>query len=164
MKYLPLLFISALCTIGCNQNQEAGKETTQGEWITGDESEQLETIEDHFQGFGKAMWEVSYRYKELYVAGQNENWGYAEHHVHEMEEAIELGLERRPKHKEAATQFLTVSIPEINKAIEEKNKALFEEKYEAMRQSCNACHVMRDHEFINVKTPTDYYSVVGKAD
>jgi len=163
MKLVFTLFILTLFW-SCNQPQQEQKDRPQGEWITGSETEQLETIENHFQGFGKAMWEVGYRYKELYVAGENENWGYAEHHIEELEEAIELGLERRPKHKQAATQFLTVAIPEINKAIQEKNKALFDEKYEELRQSCNACHVMTNHEFIKIKTPSDYYSVVGKAD
>lgn len=162
MKYL-ILFTLIISAVSCSKTKEE-KKIPEGKWITGDKTEQLETIEDHFQGFGKAMWEVGYRYKELYVAGENENWDYAEHHLEEMEEAILLGLERRPKHKEDATQFLTVSIPEINKAIEEKNKALFDDKYEAMRQSCNACHVMRDHGYIKVKTPTDYYSSIGKAD
>lgn len=162
MKHVYLVLLSGLI-VSCNKKSD-DKEPVEGKWIKGDETEQVEIIEDHFQGFGKAMWEVSYRFKELYVAGENENWGYAEHHVHEMEEAIELGLERRPEHTEAASQFLTVSIPEINKAIEENNKVLFDEKYEAMRQSCNACHVMRDHEYIKVKTPTEYYSIVGKAD
>lgn len=137
-------------------------EKQQGEWIKGSKQKQLETIEEHFQGFGKAMWEVSYRYKELYVAGMDENWEYAEHHIEELEEAIELGLQRRPKHEAAAEHFLKVAIPNMEKAIEKKNKDLFEEKFEELRVSCNACHMMRNHAFIKVKTPREYYSVVGK--
>ena len=158
---LTVVFISGFI-IGCNNNEQS--KNVEGKWIKGDKNEQIETIETHFQGFGKAMWEVSYRFKELYVAGENENWGYADHHIHELQEAIELGLERRPEHKRAATQFLTVSIPEMKQAIEQSNKDLFDDKYEAMRQSCNACHVIRNHEYIKVKTPTEYYSIVGKAD
>lgn len=143
--------------ISCNKAEQP-----QGEWIKGSAEEQLETIEEHFQGFGKAMWEVSYRYKEMYVAGMDGNWEYAEHHIEELEEAIELGLERRPKHAAAAEHFLNVALPNMEKAIEAKNKDLFEEKFEELRVSCIACHMMRDHGYIKVKTPRDYYSVVGK--
>ena len=136
------------------------QESVQGDWITGTEEEKLEKIEEHFQGFGKAMWEVSYRYKELYTAGKNQNWEYAEHHVEELEEAIELGLERRPKHAEAAEHFLNVALPELEKAIAKKDSISFFEKYEQMRVSCNACHQMRDHGFIKVKTPEFYQSIV----
>ena len=156
-----LVGLSVIAFFSCGQ-QTPSTEPAQGEWITGTEENQLEKIEEHFQGFGKAMWEVSYRYKELYVAGKNKNWGYAEHHIEEMEEAIELGLERRPKHKEAAEHFLNVALPEMGKAIAAEDADLFEEKYEQMRISCNACHVMRDHAYIKVKTPKDYYSVVGE--
>ncbi len=163
MRKISLLLVSFLF-LACVQNSSTDNkvEEVQGEWIKGDADEKLEIIEEHFQGFGKAMWEVSYRYKELYVAGMDENWEYAEHHVEEMEEAIELGLQRRPKHAKASEHFLQVAIPEIEKAIEAKNRDLFEEKFEELRQSCNACHMMRDHEFIKIKTPKDYYSVVGE--
>lgn len=134
----------------------------QGEWIKGPQEEQLETIEEHFQGFGKAMWEVSYRYKELYAAGMDGNWEYAVHHIEELEEAIALGLQRRPKHAAAAEHFLTVALPHMEKAIEARNKQVFQEKFEELRVSCNACHMMRDHAYIKVKTPRDYYSVVGE--
>lgn len=156
-----VLSLSVLALFSCGQ-QTPSAEPTQGEWITGTDEEQLEKIEDHFQGFGKAMWEVSYRYKELYSAGKNQNWGYAEHHVEEMEEAIELGLERRPKHAEAAEHFLNVALPNMAKAIEAKDQDVFFENFEQMRVSCNACHVMREHAFIKVRTPKDYYSVVGE--
>ncbi len=149
-----------ICCIVALYACQPPQEPVQGDWITGTEEEKLEKIEDHFQGFGKAMWEVSYRYKELYAAGKNKNWEYAEHHIEEIEEAIELGLERRPKHAEASEHFLNVALPELEKAIQDRDSILFFEKYEQMRVSCNACHQMRDHGFIKVKTPEFYESIV----
>lgn len=139
---------------------QSPQEPVQGDWITGTEEEKLEKTEEHFQGFGKAMWEVSYRYKELYTAGKNQNWGYAAHHIEELEEAIELGLERRPEHAASAEIFLTVALPELEKAIHKKDSIAFFEKYEQLRVNCNACHQRRDHEYIKVRIPEYYQSVV----
>lgn len=156
-----ILGIGLLALFSCVQETEKPT-SVEGEWIKGTEEEKIETIEEHFQGFGKAMWEVGYRYKELYVAGKNENWEYAEHHIEEMEEALKLGLERRPKHASAAVSFLNDALPKMAKAIEAKNQDIFFENYEQMRVSCNNCHKMRDHAFIHVTTPTDYYSAIGE--
>lgn len=74
MKYLTFLFILSFFS-ACNQKQEA----VQGQWIKGNEQEKLETIENQFRGFDMAMVETGYRYQELYWAGQDENWEYADH-------------------------------------------------------------------------------------
>ena len=80
MKYstclLIILFISA-----CNQKQE----TVQGQWIKGNEQKKLETIENQFRGFDMAMVETGYRYQELYWAGQDENWEYADYQLEKIQ-------------------------------------------------------------------------------
>ena len=76
MKYLTFLFILSFFS-ACNQKQEA----VQGQWIKGNEQEKLETIENQFRGFDMAMVETGYRYQELYWAGQDENWEYADYQL-----------------------------------------------------------------------------------
>lgn len=62
-------------------NQQTGKETTQGDWIRGTETEQIKTIEKQFRGFDNAMVETGYRYQELYWVGRDQNWEYADYQL-----------------------------------------------------------------------------------
>ena len=70
--------IALLLLWSCGKNQE---QNAQGKWIKGTEQEKLETIENQFRGFDMAMVETGYRYQELYWAGQDENWEYADYQI-----------------------------------------------------------------------------------
>ena len=115
MKYLTFLFILSFL-LACNQKQEAA----QGQWIKGNEQEKLETIENQFRGFDMAMVETGYRYQELYWAGQDENWEYADYQLEKIQKAIENGLERRPKRTSSAQHFLTVTLPQMKEALKKR--------------------------------------------
>lgn len=69
-------------------NQKTDKETAQGDWIKGTETEQIKTIEKQFRGFDNAMVETGYRYQELYWAGQDQNWEYADYQIEKIKIAI----------------------------------------------------------------------------
>src|SRR5687767_3431716 len=87
-------------------NQQAGKENAQGDWIKGTGTEQIKTIENQFRGFDNAMVETDYRYQELYWAGQDQNWAYADYQIDKIKIAIDNGLVRRPKRAKSAEYFL----------------------------------------------------------
>lgn len=112
MRYLTSILIF-LFLLACNQKQEA----VQGQWIKGNEQKKLETIENQFRGFDMAMVETGYRYQELYWAGQDENWEYADYQLEKIQKAIENGLERRPKRAPSAHHFLTVTLPQMSEAL-----------------------------------------------
>ena len=85
MKWSVLIIISFFL-LACNTNTE---QNIQGEWIKGTEAQQLETIEKQFRGFDNTMVEVGYRYKELYWAGQDKNWEYANYQLEKIKLTIE---------------------------------------------------------------------------
>ena len=153
-----ILFGIVLASHSCGSSSEG--EQAEGEWIRGSQEEQIEKIEKHFRGFGVAMAEMGYRYNELYWAGRDANWEYAEHQAEEIEELIELALERRPARERSAAHFLQVALPEINEAIEKRDSELFLQKYEALNASCNACHQAEKHGFIHIAIPEQRTSVV----
>ncbi|AZA56486.1 hypothetical protein EG344_23610 [Chryseobacterium sp. G0162] len=157
MKYstclLIILFISA-----CNQKQE----TVQGQWIKGNEQKKLETIENQFRGFDMAMVETGYRYQELYWAGQDENWGYADYQLEKIQKAIENGLERRPKRAQSAQHFLTVTVPQMKEALKKKDTVVFNKNFQVITNSCVSCHAMEKVPFFTVKTPTERQSPIRK--
>ena len=104
MKQLFILILS-FGLFACNQQKHI--ETAQGDWIKGTETEQIKTIEKQFRGFDNAMVETGYRYQELYWAGQDQNWEYANYQIDKIKIAIENGLERRSKRAKSAEHFLT---------------------------------------------------------
>ena len=153
--YLLLILISLF---SCNQKQE----TAQGDWIKGIEAEQIKTIEKQFRGFDNAMVETGYRYQELYWAGQDQNWEYADYQLEKIKIAIENGLERRPKRAKSAEHFLSYTLPEMKKSIESKDKMIFNKNFQTMTINCNSCHAMEKVPFFNVQIPTERQSPIRK--
>lgn len=152
-----LLILQSLLILSCNQSKQ---ETPQGNWINGSKKEQLDKIENQFRGFDMAMVETGYRYNELYWAGQDENWEYADYQLKKIKLAIENGLERRPKRAESATNFLKNELPEMEKVIEKRNKELFNKRLKLLTHSCNSCHAMEDVPFFNITIPINRHSPI----
>ncbi len=134
----------------------------QGEWITGTEEEQTRIIEKQFRGFDNAMVETGYRYQELYWAGQDENWEYAAYQLEKIRLAIDNGLVRRPKRAKSAEHFLSFVLPEMQKAVGDRDTAAFREKFEMLTMNCNNCHKMENVPFFNVQTPSVRQSPIRK--
>lgn len=157
-KISPLVVMIMILCPACQQNfdQPVGS----GGWLTGDVNEKFETVTEHLGGFGKAMWEVDYRFQELYWAGNDKNWEYAGHQIEEMEEALELGLERRPARAASAQQFMTSAIPDLKEAIDERDQGMFETRINIMMNTCNSCHALEEMPFLTVKPPLQRKSTI----
>lgn len=147
-----LLFVTA-----CSQTETVQVE---GKWIKGNPLKQINTIEKQFRGFDMAMVETGYRYQELYWAGQDENWDYANYQINKIEKAIKNGLERRPKRAQSAQHFLSVVLPELQKSIANRDALQFKEKFNTLTINCNACHLMERVPFFTVKTPLERQSPI----
>lgn len=135
----------------------------EGEWLRGTVDERFEQVEEQFGGFSQAMWEVSYRYVELYWAGQDMNWGYAAYQAEHIREAMEAGLERRPARAASAQAFLNVDLPALEESIAQRDSENFREQFRALTASCNSCHVAEDVGFIQVGVPEARISPAGRA-
>lgn len=155
-----IILILILGLFSCNQKTD--KETAQGDWIKGTENEKIKTIEKQFRGFDNAMVETGYRYQELYWAGQDQNWEYADYQLEKIKIAIENGLERRPKRAKSAEHFLTYVLPEMKKSLEKKDTEIFNKNFQSMTINCNSCHTMEKVPFFNVQIPTERQSPIRK--
>jgi hypothetical protein len=138
------------------------KQTAQGDWIKGTETDQVKLIEKHFRGFDNAMVETDYRYQELYWAGQDENWDYANYQLTKIKLAIENGLQRRPLRAKSAEVFLTDVLPEMQKSVAAKDTAIFNENFKLLTIGCNNCHTLEKLSFFKVKIPTQRQSSISK--
>lgn len=157
------LFMTILLTFvifSCNLQTE--QKNVQGDWIKGTEKEQIKTIEKQFRGLDNAMVEIGYRYQELYWAGKEQNWEYANYQLEKIKLAIENGLIRRPKRAKSATYFLTNVLPEMKKALEKKDSKIFNQNFKKLTISCNSCHAMEKVPFFSVQIPTERQSPIRK--
>jgi hypothetical protein len=130
------------------------EQNIQGDWIKGSEKEKLATIERQFRGFDNTMVEVGYRYQELYFAGQDQNWEYANYQIDKIKQALGHGFERRPKRAPSGQYMYNEIIPEMKKAIATHKKETFEEAFEILTANCNNCHAMEKMPFFTVYKPT----------
>ncbi|WP_196888541.1 hypothetical protein [Aureivirga sp. CE67] len=162
MKKLFIVFTLEIIFISCTNSKEQHL-PVEGRWIKGSEQEKIKIIEKQFRGLDKAMVEIGYRYQELYWGGQDKNWDYANYQLKKIKKALKLGLQRRPNRAKSAEHFLNNVIPEMKKAIDAKDKNLFNEKIEFMRNSCTACHAYAGEESypsFKVGIPTDRQSPI----
>lgn len=153
-----LITVLSLILFACNPE----KVDVNGEWIKGTEQEKMKIIEKQFRGFDMAMIETGYRYQELYWAGQDKNWEYADYQLGKIKVTIENGLERRPKRAKSAEHFLNFVLPELKKSIEKKDISVFNEKFETLTINCNNCHSMESVPYFKVQIPDERQSLIKK--
>ncbi len=151
--------IALILIWSCGNNPEQNAE---GKWIKGTEEEKLKILENQFRGFDMAMVETGYRYQELYWAGQDENWEYADYQIEKIQKALENGLERRPKRAKSAKHFLTVALPEMEKALEKRDTVVFNKNFQMLTNNCISCHAMEKVPHFTVKKPLYRQSPIRK--
>lgn len=157
-KKLIYIVLLTFLLISCDNRKEMM--SVQGNWIKGNPQQQIELIEKQFRGFDMAMVETGYRYQELYWAGKDQNWDYAEYQFKKLNKAIKNGLERRPKRAASAQHFLTVVLPDMQEAIKSRDSLAFVERFNVLTVNCNVCHAMEKVPYFMVKTPLERQSPI----
>lgn len=152
---LILVTLFASCSVK-EENPPSGRDG----WLKGTPHEKLDVVARQLRGFDMAMVETGYRYQELYWAGTDGNWEYAEYQVEKIKQAIEYGLERRPKRAASAETFLKEALPKMEKLVKEKDSVQFLTAYEMLTKQCNACHKEEEVPFFTVKPPLHRQSPV----
>jgi hypothetical protein len=153
MKTQIISVIIIICTlIACN-NQDRTYTSGKDGWLRGTQEEKFDEVANQFGGFSRTMVEVAYRYSELYWAGQDENWDYADHQLEHLLEVLEDGLKRRPARAESAQDFINHTIPEIEDLIIKEDKEAFLQGFRSLTTACNACHAKEDESYIVIREP-----------
>jgi hypothetical protein len=146
------LAVALTATAGCGTEQRTASGLDG--WLAGTPDEKFDVVAKHLRGFDMAMVETEYRYQQLYWAGEDENWAYADYQVQKIRTAIENGLERRPKRAASAETFLTMVLPAVGQAIAAHDQALFRQRFGALTAACNSCHDAEQMAFVRVVVPT----------
>jgi hypothetical protein len=153
-------FVPAVFALACDQQvtpeQKSARrspEPAKAEgWLRGDVDERFALVSKHLRGFDMAMVEVGYRYTELYWAGRDGNWGYAEYQLGKIETAIANGVERRPD-RAASARMLEGAVTTVRGAIERRDEPAMNAALIAFTATCNACHQAERVPFITIAPP-----------
>jgi hypothetical protein len=161
MKQLIFIFGVFLFLTSCNQpHEEKSSKVGLDGWLEGTSEEKFEEVAHQLGGFSKTMVEVGYRYSELYWAGIDENWGYADHQIEHIIEAMEDGLKRRPVRVESAKDFMEETLPYMEELLEKKDKEEFLKGFQVFTSACNACHAKEGESAIMIQIPLNRTSPV----
>lgn len=152
IKFFAIGLFSSLILTSCQNEQKVYESGSDG-WLRGTEEEKFDEVANQLGGFSRTMIEVAYRYSELYWAGQDENWAYADHQLEHLVETLEHGLTRRPARAESAQDFINHSVPAMEELIIQENKEQFLQGFRSLTTACNACHAKEGESFIIIKEP-----------
>lgn len=159
MKKLTIILLSLIFIYSCQPKEKSTAVGPEG-WLEGTTEEKLDEVAHQLGGFSRTMVEVSYRYSELYWAGMDENWDYADHQVEHIIEAMEDGLKRRPVRAESAHPFMEETLPMMEETIKKENKQDFIKGFQMLTSACNACHAKEGESYIMIQTPENRTSPV----
>jgi len=133
---------------------------TADEWLDGPVSAQLHTVERQLRGLDIAMMEIGYRFTELYFAGLDGNWDYADYQVQKIDLALRLALERRAKRRASSQSFLDEDLPFVSAVIKTRDSAQFREAMDRLRTACMKCHTNEKVPYFTVELPEHRMSTI----
>lgn len=130
------------------------------------EAPEAEALEEEAEELAHLMAYVQRYAEKLYFAGMADNAPLAQFYVHELEEtfeAVEHGgyVENDRALDELVEELAMPAITGVEQAIAaqalgpdpDRARALFENRYGALMNTCNACHETTAHGFIRIVVP-----------
>ncbi len=127
--------------------------------LAGSQDERFAKVAKHLRGFDVAMAETGYRYSELYWAGKDRNWEYADYQLRKIQTTIANGVERRPR-RAASARMLDGAVTAVKDAIAKRDGAALDTAFGTLTETCNACHRAEKMGFVRVAPPSVRTSVV----
>ncbi len=97
------------------------------------------------------MIQMGERYRNLYWAGKQGKWQFAQYQLEEMGGLIKTLKITRPKRAASIKESFGHAFEPVEAAIKNKNWGQFSRSFETMRSHCIACHKANNHAFIVLK-------------
>ncbi|MDH5445431.1 MAG: hypothetical protein OEY52_07725 [Gammaproteobacteria bacterium] len=144
-KFLPVLMALVIPSIAVAED-----------WRKGDDNQQkLDNVVKVIPGASTIMLQMGERYRNMYWAGKQGKWTFAEYQLEEIEELIKTLIITRPKRAVTAEHFLKEAFTELSPAIRQKNWPVFNKAFLHMRKACVECHAQNQHAYITLSaTPS----------
>lgn len=115
--------------------------------------QRVDTIASIQPGLGTVMREIGYRFANAYWAANGGNWGLAQYQLKALREAEDVAKLTRPQQAQMLNTFEESFSEPMVKAIESKDLPLFNRRFSAAIDGCNACHTKLGFEFLRYQVP-----------
>jgi len=115
-----------------------------------DDAERFRRIQILGGGTDQQMWQVGYRYQQVYQAIIDEEWALGTHHWGKLRDAFNVALMKRPNRTpNAEALFLNNTWQSLSQALAAEDPAAAREAFAQQREACMACHEAEAFGFIN---------------
>jgi hypothetical protein len=115
-----------------------------------DDQERFRRIQIYAGGTHEQMWQIGYRYQQVYQAIIDENWELGLHHWGKLRDVLNVALMKRPNRTpNAEALFLDSTWKRLEDAFESGEPAAIRETFLMERGTCMACHVAEQMPFLN---------------
>lgn len=115
-----------------------------------DDEERFRRLQIFAGGTYEQMWQVGYRYEQVYQAVIDENRELAQYHWGKLRDVFNVALMKRPNRTpNAEAMFLDTTWSRFEQALESGSEEEVRSEFLAQRGACIACHVAEDMAFLN---------------
>lgn len=111
-------------------------------------------------GLGEIMSGQQMRHAKLWLAGEAGNWELVRYEIDELEEGFDDAVAYHPTHRntdlplaELIPQMTREPIAALRRADEARDRAAFEQAFDALTDACNGCHRATSFGFNVVTRP-----------
>ncbi|MGE5094131.1 MAG: hypothetical protein ACM3SO_03275 [Betaproteobacteria bacterium] len=115
-----------------------------------DPQKQIDEIKGVLPKFAIPMREVGDRFQNMYYAAKGGNWALAAYMSKYMNGAMTPAKVTKAEEYKVWKSFYEGAFDPVNKAIQAKDLKAFNREYNAVIESCNACHQSMGYGFIKV--------------
>ena len=137
---------------GINGLEQGQAKPPSANWLLDakDDSERFRRIQIYAGGTYEQMWQVGYRYQQVYQAIIDENWELAGHHWGKLWAVFNVALMKRPNRTpNAEALFLDGSWGRFNEALESRDAVVIRQSFLNQRGVCMACHAAEKMPYLN---------------
>ena len=122
---------------------------TAADWRnTASANDKINNLIQVMPGASVIMLQMGERYRNLYWAGKQGKWKFAEYQIEEMQDLIQALMITRPKRAKTANKFMLTAFNLFPEAIEKQSWQKFSVAFKNMHKQCMICHIENNHSFI----------------
>ncbi len=115
-----------------------------------DDEQRFQRIQIYAGGTYEQMWQIGYRYEQVYRAIIDENWELASHHWKKLRSVFDVALIKRPRRTpNAEVMFLDTMWAQFEEALQGGDTEDIRQTFLTEREACIACHVAEKMPFLN---------------